>query len=364
MPSKILIVEDDPHIRGLATAVLESAEIEVRAFETVKEGLQSFRSSPPDLVLTDINLPDGTGFEICAEVKASRHRDIPVIVMTSQGDLETRLKCFKLGAQDYIAKPFAVEELAERVKTHLKLKESRDALAEKNVELEMRKRARQDMTDMIVHDLRAPMTSIQGSLTLVRGGKLSKEQSDGLLDHAGSAAKFMILMLNDLLDISRAEQTGLKAEIKKVETAPLLTRLKQFFAPRCQMSGIGLSESVSGGVTALSTDENLLFRILTNLISNALRVSRKGDELGLACVRHEGSVRFVVSDRGPGVPDAAKAKIFEKFTSETSQASIENKGVGIGLTFCRLATTVLGGRIWVEDREGGGSLFIVELKAD
>lgn len=363
MPLKILIVEDDANIRELTSSVLEAEGFEISAFGTAKEGIESFRASKPDLVLIDIILPDGTGFDVCREVK-SGGRDIPVIIMTVRGELETRLKCFKLGAQDYVAKPFAVEELVERVKVHIQLKEFRDKLVEKNYELEMRRRARQDLTDMIVHDLKAPLSAILGGMKLIRTNKqLPKEHADNLVANSENAAQFGLLMLNDLLDISRAEQTGLKAESAPVDIPRLLTALKEFFAPRCQTKGGSLNTAIAADIKTVSTDYNLLFRVLTNILTNAFRVSNKGSEVGLECARSGGAVRFTVSDRGTGVPDSAKAKIFEKYTSETSQASIEDKGVGIGLTFCRMAVVALGGKIWVEDREGGGSLFILELGA-
>lgn len=361
---KILIVEDDPHTRDLAESVLDAAGLDVYSCGTVDDGLKSLAVRAPDLVLSDIGLPDGSGIKICQEVKSGALKDVPVIFMTAQGDLKTRIQCFQAGAQDYIPKPFAIEELAERVRVHLQLKISRDSLIKKNYELELRKRAKQDLADMIIHDMRSPLTSIQGTLDLIGGNHLiSKTNYDNLVSHAGVAAKFMLLMLNDLLDISQTEQTSLKTEIAALNVPLALERVKDFFTTRCNNIDVTLKVTSAVEIKTLVTDQNLLFRIIANLISNSLRVTQKGGAIELECTRSGDNIRFMVSDRGPGVSDQDKKKIFQKFTTDTSNATIEDRGVGIGLTFCLMAATALKGRIWVEDRKGGGSLFILELPA-
>ena len=286
----------------------------------------------------------------------------PILFLTARGDMETRLECFRLGAQDYLLKPFAAEELLARAKVHLQVKKSHDELLRRNYELELITRARQDMADMIVHDLKAPLTSIKGTLQLILAhGLISEEGYSKLLANAGSAADFMLLMLNDLLDVGQAEQAGLAAELAPVEASVLFEKLQALFSGRCRQMGMEIVTRVAPGAEKLTSDQNLIYRINANLIANAMKASAKGAKVEVDASRSGGAYRFVVADRGRGVPDAEKTKIFEKYVTSHRQGAALDTGTGLGLAFCRVATTALKGNIWVEDREGGGSRFILEI---
>lgn len=361
VPHRILLVEDDLNIQALAKEALEASGFIVEACATAREALIFFRAGPPDLLIIDIGLPDGNGLDVCRDMGlASGSASIPFIFLTARGELKTRLECFRIGARDYIQKPFSIEELLARVRVQLDVKKAHDELSRKNDELELRSRARQDMTDMLIHDLKSPLTSIRGTLELIKdNGMISPADYQNLVDNAGTAAEFMILMLNDLLDVSQAEQAGLRPESAPVEIRPLLVKLKVLFAVKCQRLGIEFGHKAAQDVKTLTTDQNFLFRILVNLISNAIKATKRGGEVGLECESAGGAVRFTVSDRGTGVPDSKKEDIFKKYVSLGGK-SLEG-GSGIGLAFCRLAACALKGKIWIEDRAGGGSLFILEL---
>lgn len=361
MKHTILFVDDDPNVQDFSKTVLENAGFNVHVCGTAEAALKSFKAGRPDLVIMDIGLPDGNGVELCKAMGLGPKRNIPFLFLTARGDLNTRLDCFRNGAYDYIQKPFAVEELLARVNVHLSIKKLHDKLVQRNYELELRNRVRQDLTDMIAHDLRTPLTSIKGSIELIKmRGLISDGHYKTLLDQAETATDFMLLMLNDLLDIGQAEQVGLKPEPSVFDVELLLSRLKALFDPKCQRLGVPFGYTRAPGIKNLTMDHNLLFRILANLVSNAVKVSRQGKAVELDCLHRDRRVRFVVADRGPGVPASEKTRIFEKYTTLNRKSAPPEGGTGIGLTFCRLATTALNGKIWVEDRPGGGSLFILE----
>lgn len=334
----------------------------VNACSTSADAIKLFAAGPTDLAIMDIGLPDGNGLELCQKLGLGPGSKIPFMFLTARGELNMRVACFKAGAQDYIQKPFAIEELLARVHVHLGLKRNHDELLVKNEQLEVATRVRQDLADMITHDLKAPLTSIKGSLELVR---LCKLVDDGrykqLLENAETAADFMLLMLSDLLDISQAQQVGLRANIGDVALAPLFLKLKGLFHGICERRHIRFEYKLDPGLTHLSTDQNLLFRILSNLITNAVKHSRKDEAVIVEYGKSQGKTRFVVSDRGPGVPDQEKTRIFEKYITLSRRRTEEDSSTGIGLTFCRLAAEALKGKIWVQDREGGGSHFILEF---
>jgi len=115
----VLIVEDDPSLRLGLTKALRSAGFAVSAAPTGPEGLEAALASPPDLVLLDVMLPGMNGFEICEELR--RHdADLPIILVTAKGEEHDRVRGLKLGADDYVVKPFGVSELLARVDAALR----------------------------------------------------------------------------------------------------------------------------------------------------------------------------------------------------------------------------------------------------
>ncbi|OGS01767.1 MAG: hypothetical protein A2V88_12590 [Elusimicrobia bacterium RBG_16_66_12] len=362
MPRKILLIEDDPNVQGLAQTALEDAGFQVEACATAADGILSFSRCAPDLVILDIGLPDGSGFDVCKAVGLGATVGTPFMFLTARDDLQTRRDAFAAGAHDYIQKPFAVDELLARVKVHLHIKQLHDDLSRKNYDLELMNRARQDVTDMIVHDFKTPLTSIMGTLDLIKiRGLITKDEHSNLLEGAAVAADFLLLMVNDLLDVGRAETGGLKTDLAPLELEPFFEKIKRLFSLRLERKGVTLSVRVAPQMRRITADHTLLFRILVNLIANAANISAAGGAVEVEATRDGSGVRFGVMDRGPGVPDGMKRAIFEKYSTAQPKSLSGDGGTGIGLTFCRLAVQALGGRIWAEDRPGGGASFILQL---
>ena len=349
-------------MRAFTGAVLTGAGFTVAFSGGAQEALRDFREGLPDLVILDIGLPDGSGMEVCRAIKAGPGGDTPLLFLTSRNDVKTRLECFRLGAQDYILKPFHAEELLARAQVHLKIKVTHDRLAKAKDGLEHINRARQDLSDMIVHDLKNPLACIMGTLSIIQAkGLITNGEYHSLIKSAGSASEFMLLMINDLLDVGRAETSGLPVKTSSVDVEELLQKLRALFASRLERREVRLECRLAPDALSLSTDQSLLFRILANLISNALSYSPKGSAVEVESIRQGPGIRFVVLDRGPGVPESQKKTIFEKYTTSELEPRSDGRGTGIGLAFCRLAAQALRGRIWLEDRPGGGSRFAVEL---
>ena len=359
MAPKILVLEDDPESLYLTKTALEGLGFEIKDCATISSADKAFSKNAPDLALLDLGLPDGSGIDLIKRWRA-RSSVVPVIVLTARNDILTRLEAFKAGAQDYIAKPFSIEELLARVHVHLQLKQSKDDLERKNYDLELMSRARQDMLDMILHDLKTPLSSIKGTLELIKlRGLISDKSYANLLDSAGTAADFMLLMLNDLLDMAQMKQASLPVSMTRLDLKTLAERLETLFAAKLQHHQVELRFTVSDDTRSLVCDKNLIFRILVNLIANALMVSPKAGHIEVTAAFAAGQLRLAVADRGPGVPQKMRLKIFEKFVTSPNEEGRR----GIGLAFCQAAAAALKGSIKVEDRPAGGSVFVVKVPA-
>lgn len=351
---RIVLLEDDPAVARAVSAGLCPLGAEVAVAPTVADLPQG----AADLFILDAELPDGDGFTVCGRLKAAAATAaIPVIFLTRRDDVDSRLRAFAAGAQDYVTKPFSVEELAARVRAHLELKGRHDRQAAELAELSLRLRARQDMADMLVHDMRAPLSTVKMTLSMmVESGVITDAQYSRLARMADGAVDLALLMLNDLLDLGAGK---LAVEKGAVDLPALAERARALLEPQAAKRGQKL-EARADAVKVVC-DEKLLFRVALNLLVNALKFSPPQTQVALRLSHAGGRLTLAVSDSGPGVPAAEKSSIFEMYTRGSGAESAP--GSGIGLSFCRLAAEALGGSIRVEDRPGGGSRFVLEVPA-
>ena len=361
----VVIVEDDAETLGLLERALTYAHLSVLSADSLRKALDLLGSSHPDLVISDMGLPDGSGLDVLRYLR-SKGNPVPFIFLTARGDLESKLEAFKAGAQDYIQKPFIIEELLARVNVHLplqnSLKTSRSKELEKEINEEIISRVQEDMLDATVHDLKVPLASIKGSLDIINSrGLVTDEKVSQLLAHAGESANYMLLMLNNILDISRYEEKGLKIQIQRVSLPDVTKKLETLFEGISLRRQVKILHDFGPGLDKLETDPNLFLRILVNLISNAVKFSPKGGVVEIRGQQDDAMAVFSILDRGPGLIQPVKENLFKKYAASSQGASRGIGGAGIGLAFCKIAVDVLGGNISGENRPGGGSVFTVRI---
>lgn len=362
-PLEVLLLEDDPTVRAIAERTLKSAPSVVTVATTVSEALALRR--PFDAAVLDINLPDGDGFQVCKHLLANDNPPA-VLFLTTRDAVADRVTAFAAGAVDYIIKPFSPEELIARVSVQARREVERRALARSARLAELRERARQDLADFIVHDLKTPLSSIMGTLALLKdSGGLPPEALSRFVDHSQYAARFMLLLINDLLDLSRSEDGRLPCSIAPVDLESLVSRIKGLFEVRMELNKIAFETSVVPAGAAVLSDYQLVFRSLVNLLANAVKYAGMGKTASLDVSVQDGRLRLAVADRGPGVPDSEKSRLFSRYDRlGMGDAPEAIQGSGLGLAFCKAAAATLGGRVWVEDRPGGGSVFVIDVPAE
>lgn len=351
----VVLLEDDPSVARVVQAGLAPLGVDILCARRVAELPQG---EAADLYILDAELPDGDGFAVCRRLRQkSPTAEIPIIFLTRRDDVGSRVRAFEAGAQDYVIKPFAVEELAARVRAHLRIKSGRDEQRSRIDELSLRLRARQDLADMLVHDLKTPLSTVKMTLALMREtGVISDAQYAGLASSAEGAVDLALLMLNDLLDLGAGQ---LAVERTPVALAALAQRARAVLEPQAAKRRQRLE--ISAGPERVLCDEKLLFRVALNLLVNALKFSPPQTRVALSLSAAGGRLTLAVEDSGRGVADEEKSSIFEMYTRGSGAESAP--GTGIGLSFCRLAARALGGEMRVEDREGGGSRFVLDVPA-
>jgi PAS domain S-box-containing protein len=220
-------------------------------------------------------------------------------------------------------------------------------------------RAKDDLTHMIVHDLRTPLTSlITGLQTLELLGELNPDQKE-FLDVAHRGGQTLLGMINDLLDISKLEDGSMQLDYSDVPVAEVIGGALESMTQLAGEKQITVAADVATGVPRVPADPEKLRRILVNLLGNAVKFT---PERGTITVRTrpdtEGAaLTFSVVDSGEGIPREAFSRIFEKFGQVDSRKAGRKMSTGLGLTFCKMAAEAHGGRIWVESELGKGSSF-------
>lgn len=358
---RVFLVEDHAPVVRLVKDLVETEGWEFESVLQCRGAVAAIRKFQPDALLLDVALPDGDGFEICRQVKAeSSLYKIPIIFLTAKGDIASRLKGFECGANDYVPKPFDIRELRARLYAHLSMKQEKDSFLKERERFIVHERVQQELLDTVVHDLRAPLTTIKVTLEWVRAsGVISNAEFEMLIESAEQAADWALFMVNDMLDLSSGKLT-IKTDLLDIDR--LFRKLDSLFGVQARSRKSMLVFERDAHPPRIKTDAIVVLRIVGNLVSNALKFAPCGAPIRIAARGAEEKIRFEVDDEGPGVPDAEKEKIFLKhYRFEKPGSHPTQAGSGIGLAFGRMAAEALRGRIWVEDRKPVGSRFVLEL---
>ena len=241
-------------------------------------------------------------------------------------------------------------DITERVLLFQQLNESYDRLQALG-------KLKEDLTHMIIHDLRTPLTSVITGLMTVEGlGELDELQKE-LLGNAIQGGQSLLDMINDLLDISKMEDGSLKLERAEFEPGNLvqsaMCQVEMIAKDRNQILAVDIPESSP----SIEADEGKIRRVLVNLLGNAIKFSPEGGTITVSIRGAEDALLFSVSDTGEGIPKESFERIFEKFGQVETRKSGRKMSTGLGLTFCKMAVEAHGGRIWVESELGKGSSF-------
>jgi signal transduction histidine kinase len=363
----VLVVDDTPANLGPVVECLEGESLRVAVARDGAEALHRADLAQPDLILLDVMMPGLDGFETCRQLKGmERTRDIPVIFMTSLTRTEEKLTGFHAGAVDYVTKPLQMEEVVARVNTHLKLRALQKLQEEQNIQLQneikTRKQAEEALIEMIhsarnvsnaiAHDLRTPLTELRSRLevlmlTLKRQGN---ENVLPELEVALTDVDRVISIFNALLRLVEIDAGVRRSGFRSCDLETIVSDAVEFYQPVAELRRVTLSLMVSGDLEVVA-DALLLAQAIGNLIDNALKFAPDGGEADVVAARRGDMIAISVADDGPGIPDAEKPKVTERFYR--GDASRGTPGVGLGLALVKAVATLHHGSLDFADNKPG-----------
>ena len=223
-------------------------------------------------------------------------------------------------------------------------------------------RMKNEFVSTVSHELRTPLTSIKGALDLIRGGVSGDlpDKLSSMIDIAYTNTDRLVRLINDILDIEKIESGNMEFRFQPTEIGPLLEQAVQAnMAYGVEFEVRFVLEDVPEAT--VNGDPDRLTQVLTNLLSNAAKFSPAGAEVAITAARRNGTVRLSVRDRGPGVPEEHRDRLFEKFTQADSSDARQKGGTGLGLSISKAIVEKHGGTIGFTTALGEGSTFFVDL---
>jgi GAF domain-containing protein len=227
------------------------------------------------------------------------------------------------------------------------------------------KEFQQEVSNMLVHDLRGPIASVISSLQLLQDLIAAQDYDDlaNVVEIALSSAHAQMHLIESLLDIARLETRRMPMNLTCFALPVLIGEVLKTFETTAQMADVRLINLIEPQLPEVYADREQIRRVLYNLLDNALRHTPSGGQVRLSAQLNglERMLTVDVTDTGRGVPPELRKRIFEKFTQISGSAVRGHRGSGLGLTFCQLSIEAHGGKIWVESGAEGGAAFFFTL---
>jgi signal transduction histidine kinase len=350
--ARVLVADDNSDLRTFLVGLL-APHYEVEAVANGREALAAIERRRPDLVLSDVMMPELDGLGLLREIRdVAGTRTLPVILLSARAGQEASLEGLAAGADDYLAKPFTSQELLARVRTHLTMAAARNEL---NAELTRANEELKTFSYSVSHDLRAPLRAIDGFSKVLIEDHAAQLDGDGqmYLRKVIAATGRMGELIDALLALSRVTSAELTHE--RIDLSAIARAADDEL--RRKEPARALSIRIQDGLTA-DADARLLRVLFDNLFGNARKFTARTSEplIALSGEHQNGADVFVVRDNGAGFDMTHVAKLFQPFQRLHSES--EFPGTGIGLATVRRIVERHGGRVWAEGvPDRGASVF-------
>jgi len=357
---RVLVVDDEPSNVELIVRLLGGNGYETLTASNGHDAIAIATKEQPDLILMDIMMPGLDGWQATRLLKGDpKTANIPVVFVTARDRPEDVAQGFEAGGIMYVNKPVEPVELFARVRNAIYMKRLQDDLRNKNEDLKRLESSRQELIGMLGHDIRNLANSVVAFLQLARMGELTPDRPEfaQLLGLSEANIAEVLRMVNALLDVYKMEEGRLEAVAGVNKLADVVKRSFAQLIPEAMAKGISLVERIPDDTTVF-IDAGLIVRVLTNLVSNAIKHTPGGGTVTIdAEPSSADSIVVRVTDTGPGIPEADAAHVFDRFYQTDTGRS--RGGTGLGLAFCKLAVELHGGKIGVAN--GGQPGAIVEF---
>lgn len=374
--TRILAVDDDPtNLEILEELFCDDYDLTLAS--SGEEALRAVVDHVPDIVLLDVMMPGIDGYETCRRLRAlPGGRSAKVLLVSARAMPEDCIRGYEAGADDYVCKPFVHEELQAKVRVFQRLcsveellverTEANEKLREALVAAKAATAAKTTFLANVSHELRTPLAGVLGFAEVLRGRVAEGEDAE-LIDTILSSGKHLLYILNDLLDVARAESGEVQFEFVRFSPMEVVYDVVRLLAATAAEKGIELSTRIVERVPAsIAADLVRLRQALLNLVGNAVKFTEVGSVEVVVRLGEEidGMPRllFDVVDTGPGMEAEQLREIFKPFTQADASITRTYGGTGLGLTISKGLAMALGGDVTVSSVPGEGCAFSLSIR--
>jgi len=377
---KIIVVDDNPENLNVLKNTMKELYV-VYPCPSAAEMFDLLEHVTPELILLDVEMPEMNGYEAIKKLKTGKDKDIPVIFLTSMTDAQSELEGLSYGAVDYIRKPFVAPLLLQRIKTQLSILEQQSEIKHlldlKTEEVKMREKAEQDAESAsqakgdflshMSHEIRSPLNAVIGMINIANEEK-TVEGIKVYLEKAGNAAKHVLGVINDILDMSKIEANKLELSDSEFDFPKMMTNIVDVTGIKAQEKHIQIVTDISKDIPpVVICDELRLAQVITNLMTNAIKFTPDNGKVQLNAQKleekeDEVKIRIEVADSGIGISPEQQSKLFSAYNQADRTIAKQFGGTGLGLAISKRIIEMMQGTIWIESELGKGAKFIFTLK--
>jgi signal transduction histidine kinase len=362
----ILIVDDDPIVRSLMRDALEDEGFTVVEAEDGAAACRVCAERLPVLLVVDVIMPQMDGFELCRELRSRPEtRDVPILIATGLDDLSSIAKAYDAGATDFISKPLNWLILNHRVRYMLRaarafneLRQNQQRLLNAKEEAEAANRAKSEFLTNMNHELRTPLNAIIGFSSMMRD-ELAGPLGGQYLEYTKiivDCGSHLLAIINDILDIARAEAGRLNLSEEEVDIAGVVALSASMIRSLAEKAEVECSFDVADDLPLFWGDPTKLRQILINLLSNAIKFTPAGGKVRLTAKQEpEGGVSFCIEDTGIGIPADKMAVALAPFGQVESSLARQYDGVGLGLPLTKRLLELHDGTLEIVSEPGKGT---------
>lgn len=371
---RIIVIDDELGLREGCRRALRRHGYEVEVAATGHEGLAQVQQDGFALALLDVMMPDVSGIDLLKAIRA-HDPDIVCIIITGYATVELAVAALKLGAYDFIAKPFSDDNLVLAVEKGLekrrleqearrlqRIEEEARRLAQEKEMLEELDRVKSAFMRKVAHELRAPIAAIESFMNSLLEGYGSPETQRLMQKRAAQRSSELLDLVDDLLNLSRIKDVKLESAKQEVCLKSVLDQVLSLHGPEAEKKEITIDLACET-CPPIVADPAHIKQLWTNLISNAIKYTPDGGRIDVRLFPQDGIIVGEVADTGIGIAEADQSRLFEEFFRTEQAKAFAQHGTGLGLSIVKQIIQEYGGDIQVESELGQGTKFTFRLPA-
>lgn len=357
---RVLVADDNGDMRDYVARLL-SEQFDVEAVGDGASALAAVHERRPDVIVTDVMMPELDGFELLRALKDDPFTQlIPVILLSARAGEEATLEGIGAGADDYLVKPFSARELITRVESQLQRASAQIYAREQLIEAN---RIKDEFLATLSHELRTPLNAILGWAHLLKASALRPGMLERALSSIDRNARAQAQLVDDLLDVSRVISGKLAIKREPVNLRAIISEAVDAVRPGVTEKAIRLRMDVATDADIIiDGDADRLRQVVWNLIANAVKFTPSGGDVEVTVKRAGEAIEISVRDSGMGIARDFLPYVFERFRQGDSAPSRRHGGLGLGLAIVRHLVEAHGGTVSAaSEGPGTGALFVVRL---